>query len=355
VPALIPLFKGRLKGVKWIFLWGEESREKKYVHRAVCLSAGSPLPVSQKTLLSLVDSLKDPRRNRRDPVYKTFPLHHNLTRGKAMKNDPSSITVEEAVAYMVNMDYIPAGLTLLEMLDAFAVEAEVNHFNASLKRLPKDQNTTLKLRVDSCKARLLLTKQLLASLQNEIDHPEDSMIVLAEKSSSKQRLTFESVFDWAADKYGIGISRWPVDKKFRWEDVTIKIWKDYNIGFSIRKGKFKRSHFREIGLMGIKKNVPNQRGGILIGLSQNKIFPSGAIEPKHSTPISKLRHVLYKWIGLSDEPFLEPNPHDGWKPKFKLIYDIHNADERAKKKAEDTMLSFDDSRRIKDSNDQSYQ
>ena len=195
-----------------------------------------------------------------------------------MKNDPSSITVEEAVAKMVNMDYIPAGFTLLEMLEAFSEEAEVNHYNASLERLPKDQNTTLKLRVDSCKARLLLTKQLLASLQNEIDHPDDSMIVLAEESSSKQRLTFESVFDWAADKYGIGISRWTVDKKLegiRWEDITIKIWEDNKIGYAIKNGKFTKKHLKEIGLMGKKKLEPNEKHKILMQLSlPKKTFPS---------------------------------------------------------------------------------
>jgi len=35
------------------------------------------------------------------------------------KPKPSSVTVEEAIARMVNMDYIPEGFTLLDMTAAF--------------------------------------------------------------------------------------------------------------------------------------------------------------------------------------------------------------------------------------------
>ena len=275
-----------------------------------------------------------------------------------MKNVPSSITVEEAIAEMVNMYYIPAGFTLLDMLAAFQEEAEVNYENARIDRLPEDQITSFKIRMDSSRARHNLAQLLLKSLQYEVDHPENSMIVLANESSSKQRLTFESVADWAAVKYGIGISSWPKDtadenlENVRWEDLTIKIWKDHKIGYSIKGGKSDRSHFREIGLMGIKKNVPNKLGGILIGLSQKKNFPTGKYpEAGEKTAISKLRRVLKKWIGLSEDPFHPFNQSDGWKPMFTLIYDINNADERAKKKAEDTMMSFEESRYIEDADD----
>ena len=101
--------------------------------------------------------------------------------------------------------------------------------------------------------------------------------------------------------------------------------------------------------MGIKKQkAPNKLGLILIGLSRNKIFPVGKhIKPADKTAITKLRKVLYNWTGLKNDPFHPYNPSDGWKPKFKLIYDIHNADIRAKEKAEKTMVSFDDPRRKK--------
>ncbi|MFH1218151.1 MAG: hypothetical protein V1706_16780 [Pseudomonadota bacterium] len=264
---------------------------------------------------------------------------------------PSSITIEEAVAEMVNMDYIPAGFTLLEMIAAFQEEAEANYENAQIDRLPEDQITPLKIRMESCRARHTLAHLLMESLQYEVDNPKDSMIVLSNDSSSKQRLTLTSVSDWAADRYGIGVSRWTNDvkkvgdnlKNVPWEDVTVKIWKDNKIGYSCKKGEFKRSHFQKIGLMGKVKNEPNQRGGILIGLSLEKKFPRGNYaEASEKTAISKLRRVLCKWVGLSTDPFKPCNESEGWKPRFTLLNDIHNADERAKKKA--THLRYDESR-----------
>jgi hypothetical protein len=246
---------------------------------------------------------------------------------------------------MVNMDYIPAGLTLLEMLEAFLEEAEVEYENALM---PGDQ--ILKTRMESCISRYNLAELLLENLQYEVNNSENSMIVLAEESSSKQRLTFESVSDWAVDKYGIGISDSnEVDEKLKgvqWEDVTIKIWKDHKIGYSYKKGEFLRSHFRKIGLMGKAKKKPNKLGEILIGLSQKEIFPIGNyLQNSEKAAISRLRGALYKLSGLADDPFHIYNPHEGFKPRFTLIYDVDNADKRAKKKAEDTMVSLDDPKR----------
>jgi hypothetical protein len=201
--------------------------------------------------------------------------------------------------------------------------------------------------MESCISRYNLAELLLESLQHEVDNPENSMIVLASKSSGQQRVTFDSVSDWAAYKYGIGISdSTPIDealKSVRWEHVTIKIWKDYKIGYSTEKGKFSRSNFRKIDLMGEKQKKPNKQGKILINLSQKKIYPDGVhIQKNEKTAISRLRDALCKLIPLSDDPFYRPNPHEGWKPRFTLIYDVDNADKRARKNAEDTMVSIAD-------------
>ncbi len=257
------------------------------------------------------------------------------------REGPSSVTVEEAVSEMVNMDYIPAGFTLLEMLAAFQEEAEVECENALIDRPPEEQIKEKKIRMHACQERYALAERLLESLQHEVDHREGSMIVLADESFGKQRLTFESVSDWAADRYGIGISRpKPRPQKTQnprknavWEDVTIKIWADYKIGYSFKGESFKRSHLRNIGLMGKAKKDPNKLGGILIGLSQGEQFPPGRCQAKDKTAISKLRGVLSKLTGLSGDPFIPYNEYDGWRPRFKLVDDRNNADERAKNKA----------------------
>jgi len=48
------------------------------------------------------------------------------------KSLPSSLTIEEAVAWMINLDYIPTGFTLLDMMAAFQEQAEVEFHNAKL-------------------------------------------------------------------------------------------------------------------------------------------------------------------------------------------------------------------------------
>jgi len=107
----------------------------------------------------------------------------------------SSITVEEAVGEMVNMDYIPANFTLLEMLAAFQEEADIECENARRERRPEEQMVALEIRMHACKGRYELAQSLLDSLHYEVDHQEGSMIVLTDESFSKQRLTFESVSD----------------------------------------------------------------------------------------------------------------------------------------------------------------
>jgi hypothetical protein len=276
------------------------------------------------------------------------------------KKLPSTLTIEEAVAEMVNMDYIPAGFTLLEMVAAFQEEAEVEYENACIDRLPEDQLTSLRFRMDSCRARHNLAQLLLESLQYEVKHPENSMLAFAEDASSHQRLTRNSVWEWAADRFGIGISMRskdpnPVNEKLkdaRWEDVTIKIWKEYNIGLFAKKKEVQRSRFRKINLMRNDKELPNKHGGILIGLSEGeKYLIKDTNKTAEKAAISKLRSVLFEWTGLSDDPFMPYNKFDGWKPRFTLIDDRKNADERAEKKAKKGYVPFDDSKKYGDDTD----
>jgi hypothetical protein len=92
-----------------------------------------------------------------------------------------------------------------------------------------------------------------------------------------------------------------------------------------------------------RTNTPNELGGILIGLSNYEKFPpSLPVEPKHKTAISKLRHSLCKLVNLSEDPFAPFNEGDGWRPRFELIDDRRNADERAKNEAR--FVQFDESR-----------
>ena len=279
------------------------------------------------------------------------------------KLSPSSITIEEAVARMINFDYIPTGFSLLDMTEAFQEEAEVEYENAKLDRLPEGELDAFMCRVEACKARQKLAKSLLEHIKQELNNPDDSLLVLSSDSSSMQRLELESLADWASEKYGIGIPDWldhdakidlrtdnaknEVHPTLVWNDVTIKIYKDYKLGCFIGKESREQSHFRDIGLMGNRKNLPNVLGCILVGLSRGEKFPTGTkSESKDKVALSKLRAALKQLTGISSDPFYPFNDHDGWKPIFKLIDDRKNADERAKKRA--THVSYEDTKSYDD-------
>lgn len=238
---------------------------------------------------------------------------------------------------MINFRYVPTRFTLMEMTEAFLEEAEVEYENAQIDRLSEAQIESLKFRMDACKARHTLARNLMDQLVYEIENPKDSMIVPFDDSTPISRLTFESVSDWANDKFGIDISEWTqIDESQQnadWNDVTIKIYADYRVGYS-SGDQYKRSSFLDIGLMGKRKNEPNYLGGILIGLSNGEKYPPGQRpEPRNKTAISKLRNRLKKLTGITSDPFYEFNEGGGWKPRFKLLDDRRNAEERAKREA----------------------
>lgn len=247
------------------------------------------------------------------------------------KNSPS-ITLEEAVARMVNMDFIPTGFTLLEMTAAFEQEAETEHANARSGYLPDGETgplsadliERLRIRLEVCEARNSLAHSLTDAIRRELADPEGSLVSLPGGPSMAQRLTLESLIDWSTNRFGIGTWEWLrahyqeiAKQKSRWEKITIKIYADYKIGCFFEDGQRKRSSFQAIGLMGERKIGPNQRGAILVGLSQKKKFPSGnRAQAKDATAISKLRGALVLLTGLTSDPFYPLNEADGWKPRF---------------------------------------
>lgn len=256
----------------------------------------------------------------------------------------TSLTVEEAVALMINMDFIPAGETVLSMTEAFLEEATVEYENASGN--DKYQLKALENRMNACANRHNLALMLKKSLFEDAVYTEDTLIECPDNSTDENPLvTLDSLSEWAFDRFGIVIpnktgsvheNSIPATniKLPRWEDVTIKIYADYRLGYKIGNGNIKYTSFIDIDLMGKRKLEPNLIGGILIGLSKGMKYPKDANpNPANKTAIAKLRRSLEKLTGLSDDAFLPFNKADGYKPRFKLIDDRKNADDRAKNEA----------------------
>lgn len=266
---------------------------------------------------------------------------------------PSSMTAQEAVARMINMDYAPSGFTVNEMTAAYLEMAEVEYDNARAENRPRAQISLLKIQMEACRARHTLTESLLEALCREIDDPEHSTVAHSSDAGLTPRVTPDSVSDWAFEFCGICMPPWSRSDHdnagaqvtvhgISWKDVTIKIYADFKIGCYLGKDNYQKSSFQKIGLMGSRKNQPNELGGILLGLSLNKKFPPGKqAEAKYKTAITKLRKSLVQLTGISDDPFIPFNPADGWKPRFKLIDDRRNADDRAKNNAHFVPLDED--------------
>ncbi len=265
------------------------------------------------------------------------------------KVQPISVTLEEAVARLVNLDYIPTGFSLGDMSDAFLEDAEVAYHNAKVDKLSIKELMPYAIRVDICRARLDLASSLLDHMKLELEHPETSLLKESPDSVNYVRLELKSVANWAEEHFGISVPDWSGDvaveahpnEQFDWKDVTIKIYKDYKIGCFVGKDLRITSHFRKIGLMGAAKNIPNHQGIILIGMSQGQQIPR-ASSPKanEKTSVAKIRSALKKLTGISKDPFYPINESDGWRPKFTLEDDQKNADLRAKKRA--VNLEYDD-------------
>jgi hypothetical protein len=128
-----------------------------------------------------------------------------------------------------------------------------------------------------------------------------------------------------------------ISSQINWEDVTIKIYKDLRLGYSHERGNYRTISFREVGLMGKRENDVNALGKLLIDLAQFEGVHSGkATNNKLSSRISKLGRILKDCIGISKPPFKKFNSTDGYVPRFKLINDQSNAENRAAKEGKFT-------------------
>lgn len=223
------------------------------------------------------------------------------------KSIPNSVTAEEAVARMINLYYVPAGLTIVEMTAAYWEIAETAYDNARAAHLPIAQTTPLKMQRDACKARHRLAEMLLEALAREMnDKSADSTLVHVKGAGISPRVTLDSAANWAFETFGIDLPDWAqvgqvIDgaassaKSVPWEQVIIKIYAGYKIGVKAGDAKFKTRSFSELGLMAQRKTAPNAQGALLIALSNKRKFPgSKNVESKHKAAMSRLRRCLEK-------------------------------------------------------------
>lgn len=264
------------------------------------------------------------------------------------KSQTPSVTIEEAVARMVSLAYLPEGFTVQDITLAFLDDAETGYEDG----MPGAKELHA-IRANVCEARHMLTQSLITAIEFELARGADSSLATFDDAVGIKRITTESLSQWCCDQFGISAPEWepwnqsPTNDDISWDEVSIKIYADYKLACFWGNGKKRMRSFLDLGLMGKRRLEPNQQGLILIGLSEGKKFPATRnLQNKDKAAISKLRNALVKLTGITTDPFLSFNVADGWKPRFKLIGDRRNADERAKARAQhvelDEARDFDD-------------
>jgi len=116
----------------------------------------------------------------------------------------NTITIEDAVARMVNVGEIPVGVSLMDYLAAIARKAEDDLDDAIEQQLPSKERELLEFRVKANDAKYTLAGSLELHIIRELDTPsKTSLLKISPDSGSTIQLEMASVADWALVNYTI--------------------------------------------------------------------------------------------------------------------------------------------------------
>ena len=116
----------------------------------------------------------------------------------------NTITIEDAVARMVNVGKIPMGVSLLDYLDAIVRDAENKLEEAREQELPHQEVQLLERCINAGTARYTLAGELLKHIQWELETPpKSSVLKVSPESGNTMQLELSSVAEWASVNYGI--------------------------------------------------------------------------------------------------------------------------------------------------------
>ena len=116
----------------------------------------------------------------------------------------NTITIEDAVARMVNVGKIPMGVSLLDHLDAIVSDAENKLEEAGEQELSSQQIELLGLCVKNNARKYTFAGELLKHIKWELaTPPKSSVLKVSPESGNTKQLELSSVAEWASDNYGI--------------------------------------------------------------------------------------------------------------------------------------------------------
>ena len=116
----------------------------------------------------------------------------------------NTITIEDAVARMVNVGKIPMGVPLLDYLDAIVSDAENKLEEAKEQEVSNQEVQLLERCINAGTARYTFAGELLKHIEWELDtSPKTSVLKVSPESGNTMQLELSSVAEWASVYYGI--------------------------------------------------------------------------------------------------------------------------------------------------------
>ena len=129
------------------------------------------------------------------------------------KELPKSLSIEDAAALILNIDFLPGSNRLREMLSYFMEEAESNRDKASAQDERKKYDAMMVMH----QYRFVFAKAVLDAIDAELDainNGRDSILELEDETFGSEQLVTASVFSWAA-RNGFGIRGWTAPRFWR--------------------------------------------------------------------------------------------------------------------------------------------
>jgi hypothetical protein len=117
-----------------------------------------------------------------------------------MQND--HVSVDEAVARLMNLDFVPAPFTVLELLEGFLLQAQEQYERIPAGTDNQIERNSYRAAMKVCESRLDLGKVLVEAIESEIKRGN---LITKITVSSVQQLSWASVKIWAEDMFGLSV------------------------------------------------------------------------------------------------------------------------------------------------------
>ncbi len=130
-----------------------------------------------------------------------------------MKQLPETLSIDEAVAFMINLPFVPTKCSMEELLDALSAEAHNKYVDARSK-IEKNLHMTLSEMQDHRITLVKIIKKVLISEIGLIKNGYDSVLRLDEPNSISGRIITPSLLEWG-ERIGFEITGWKFHPRWR--------------------------------------------------------------------------------------------------------------------------------------------